>query len=193
MSHSRSIRFQSLLSTVTTMSTTTPAALLDSFSAATIAADARPVEYPTELTADGPFRDVKASWHCASNVGERRREHRHPCNLPALLIPLDSQGLSVACVPLEVRIKDVSKHGIGISHPDPMPHRLVLLMFETPEKGQRRLVVRLKWCRFKRTDVYESGGQIVRALKPGESHASEPADTSGLQPDLGADMGRGFD
>jgi hypothetical protein len=193
MSRSRSIRFQLLLSTVTTMSTTTPAALLDSFSAATIETDVLSAECLTELAAPGPFRDVTASWHSASNVGERRREHRHPCNLPALLVPLDSQGLSVACVPLEVRVKDISKHGIGISHPDPMPHRLVLLMFETLEKNQRRLVVRLKWCRFKRADVYESGGQIVRDLKPGESHTAEPAGTSGLQPDSGADLGRGSD
>jgi hypothetical protein len=156
------------------MSTTTPTALLDSFSAATIATDALAADDPKELTAVGPLADLKASWHSASNVGERRREHRHPCNLPALLVPLDSQGLSVACVPLEVQVKDISKHGIGISHPDPMPHRLVLLMFETPEKNQRRLVVRLTWCRFKRTDVYESGGQIVRALKPGESHTEVP-------------------
>jgi hypothetical protein len=74
-----------------------------------------------------------------------------------------------------------------------MPHRLVLLMFETPEKHQRRLVVRLKWCRFKRTDVYESGGQIVRALKPGESHTAEPAVASGFEPDPGADFGLGLD
>ena len=98
-------------------------------------------------------------------------------------MPLDSQSLSVACVPLEVQVKDISKHGIGISHPDPMPHRLALLMFETPEKNQRRLVVRLKWCRFKRADLYESGGQIVRDLKAGESHTAEPAGTPGVQPD----------
>ncbi len=172
---------------------TTPAALLDSFADATIATDALSAEGRAELTAPGPYRDVTASWHSASNVGERRREHRHPCNLPALLVPLDSQGLSVACVPLEVRVKDISKHGIGISHPDPMPHRLALLMFETPEKNQRRLLVRLKWCRFKRADVYESGGQIVRDLKPGESHTAEPPDTSGIQPDADADLGLGLD
>jgi hypothetical protein len=172
---------------------TTPAALLDSFSAATIATDALSAEALAELTAPGAFRDVTASWQSASNVGERRREHRHPCNFPALLVPLDSQGLSVACVPLEVRVKDISKNGIGISHPDPMPHRLVLLLFETPEKNQRRLVVRLKWCRFKRADLYESGGQIVRDLKAGESHTAEPAGMSGIQPDSDADLGLGLD
>jgi hypothetical protein len=192
MSRSRSIRIQLLLSTVTTMSTT-PAALLDSFSAATIATDVLSAECLAELTAAGAFRDVTASWQSASNVGERRREHRHPCNLPALLVPLDSQGLSVACVPLEVHVKDISKNGIGISHPDPMPHRLALLMFETPEKNPRRLVVRLTWCRFKRADLYESGGQIVRDLKPGESHTAEPSGAAGLQPDSGVDSGRGSD
>jgi hypothetical protein len=169
------------------MSTTTPSALLDSF-AATIVTDDLPAADPTDPGADGLIKDVTASWHSASTVGERRREHRHSCNLPALLVPLDGHDLSVAHVPLEVRIKDFSKHGIGISHPDPMPHRLVLLMFETPERIRRRLVVRLKWCRFKRTDVYESGGQIVRTLKPGESHAAQATGTSGFQPDSGADL-----
>jgi hypothetical protein len=152
------------------MSTHAPVDLLELSPTATIATE----DLAAELIAEG-FTELTASWQSGSTVGERRREHRYPCNLPALLVPLDSQGLSVASVPLEVRIKDISKSGIGISHPDPMPHRLVLLTFETPEKKQRRLIVRLKWCRFKGTDVYESGGQIVRALKPGESHAADPA------------------
>jgi hypothetical protein len=52
-----------------------------------------------------------------------------------------------------------------------MAHRLVLLAFETAADGPVRLVVRLKWCRFKRADLYESGGQILRVLKPGEQPA----------------------
>lgn len=162
------------------MSATPHSALLDSLpgSAETTGV---PVEIPAELLAGGARGELTASWQSGSTIGERRREHRYPCNLPALLVPLDSQELSVSCVPLEVHVKDISKSGIGISHPDPMPHKLVLLMFETLEHKQRRLVVRLKWCRFKGTDVYESGGQIVRALKPGESHAA--IDAPGFQPD----------
>jgi hypothetical protein len=163
------------------MSTDAPADLLELSPTATIATE----DLAAELTVQA-FGELTASWQSGLTVGERRREHRYPCNLAALLVPLDSQGLSVASVPLEVRIKDISNGGIGISHPDPMPHRLVLLTFETPERNQRRLIVRLKWCRFKGTDLYESGGQIVRMLKPGESHAAEPAGTSGFQPDSGA-------
>jgi hypothetical protein len=49
-----------------------------------------------------------------------------------------------------------------------MPHRLVLVAFESTNDGPVRLVVRLKWCRFKQAGVYESGGQILRVLQPGE-------------------------
>ncbi len=114
------------------------------------------------------LRELTASWHPPSTVAERRREHRLPCDLPAVLVPLDDDGKSLAGVPLDVRMKDISQHGLRIAHPEPMPHRLVLLAFETAESGTTRVMVRLKWCRFKRTDVYESGGAIVRVLKPGE-------------------------
>lgn len=115
------------------------------------------------------LQELTASWHPLSTVADRRREHRLPCDLAATLVPFDDADEAVAGLPLEVRMKDISKHGLRIAHPEPMPHRLVLLAFETAEGGQMRVMVRLKWCRFKRTDIYESGGQIVRVLKPGEN------------------------
>jgi hypothetical protein len=117
---------------------------------------------------DTLLRALTASWRPVSIVTERRREQRRPCDLGAVLVPLDKQGKAFAAPPLKVRIKDVSQHGVGISHSEPMAHRVALIEFETRADGLVRLVVRLKWCRFKRTDLYESGGQILRVLKPGE-------------------------
>jgi len=114
------------------------------------------------------LRELTASWQPASNVANRRREHRFPCDLTASLAAVDNRGRILAGPPLSVRIKDVSLHGVGIVHPDPMPHRLVLLAFTTAEQHPVRLLVRLKWCRFKRVDVYESGGQILRVLEADE-------------------------
>lgn len=111
---------------------------------------------------------LTASWRPASTAVERRREQRIVCDLPAVLVPLDHQGNALAKSALDVRIKDLSGQGIGIAHPEPMAHRLVLVAFESTDDGPIRLVVRLKWCRFKQAQVYESGGMVVRALRPGE-------------------------
>src|SRR5262245_9955310 len=120
---------------------------------------------------DTLLRALTASWRPVSIGAERRREERRPCDVAAVLVPLDKQGKSAAGAPLKVRVRDISQHGIGISHSDPMAYRVALIEFETRADGTVRLVVRLKWCRFKRTDLYESGGQILRVLKPGEDPA----------------------
>ncbi len=116
---------------------------------------------------------LTASWRPASIVIERRREHRIACDLPGVLFPLDRQGNALAISAQDIRINDLSGQGIGIAHPDPMPHRLVLVAFESTDDGPIRLVVRLKWCRFKQAEVYESGGQVLRVLEPGEGLAPE--------------------
>lgn len=131
-----------------------------------------------DLHIDALVRELKASWHPLSTVADRRREHRIPCDLAAALVPLDEQGQNLAGESLGVRIKDVSQHGVGVGHAEPMPHRLVLLAFTTTGGEPIRLVVRLKWCRFKRTSGYVSGGQLVRVLRPDDTlfHRVAPPD-----------------
>jgi hypothetical protein len=120
---------------------------------------------------DTLLRALTASWRPVSIVAERRREERRPCDIPAVLVPLDKLGKAVAGTLLNVQVRDTSQHGIGITHSEPMAHRVALIEFETRADGPVRLIVRLKWCRFKRADLYESGGQILRVLKPGEDPA----------------------
>ncbi len=117
---------------------------------------------------DTLLRSLTASWRPVSIVVERRRDDRVSRDLAGVLIPLEGDTKTPAGVPLDVRVSDVSSYGIGITHPAPMACRLAMLAFETPADGSIRLVVRLKWCRFKRAGLYESGGQILRVLKPGE-------------------------
>ena len=110
------------------------------------------------------LRELTASWHPISTVADRRPGHRLPCNFLADLVPLDEQGRVPGVASLEVQVTDLSQRGIGIMHPQPMPHRLVLLTYADEAGQSTRLIVRLKWCRFKRSDFYQSGGQIVRVL-----------------------------
>jgi hypothetical protein len=115
------------------------------------------------------LQELTATWEVGSPVVERRREQRYPCDLAAALSPVDGKGQSLNAPSIEVRLKDIARHGVGIVHHEPMPHRLVLLTFETADQQTVRLLARLKWCRFKESGVYESGGQIVRVLEAGES------------------------
>jgi hypothetical protein len=114
-----------------------------------------------------------ASWHPVTTVTDRRPGHRIPCDVAAVLSPLDDRGRPTAAARLDVLLTDVSEFGVGIAHRHPMPHRLVHLVFPSTAGQLVRLLVRLKWCRFKRADFYQSGGQILRVVKP-EDLAPEP-------------------
>lgn len=105
-----------------------------------------------------------ASWHPISTVADRRPGHRIPCEVAAVLSPLDDRGRPTTVPKLDVRLTDVSEFGVGITHRNPMPHRLVHLVFPSTAGQLVRLLVRLKWCRFKRADFYQSGGQILRVV-----------------------------
>jgi len=125
------------------------------------------------------LRDLTASWHPESTVVDRRHNHRIPCEIAANLVPLDDQDQTVRPDPLAVLIANLSKCGVGIVHRHPLPHRLALIEYELPSGNLVQLTVRLKWCRFKGADLYESGGQIVRVLQnsiqsPGQCPGQSP-------------------
>ncbi|MBI3860602.1 MAG: hypothetical protein HY290_01760 [Planctomycetia bacterium] len=110
------------------------------------------------------LRELTASWHPVTTVVNRRPGHRARCNYRAELVPLDDASCLPAAAAMEVQVTDLSRNGIGIMHLHAMPHRLVLVSYQTEAGRLARVVVRLKWCRFKRAEYYQSGGQIVRVL-----------------------------
>ena len=111
------------------------------------------------------LRDLTASWHPESTVVDRRQHHRIPCEIAAFLVQMDDQDQTVRSDPLAVLIANLSKCGIGIVHRHPLPHRLALIEYELASGNLVQLMVRLKWCRFKGADFYESGGQIQSVLQ----------------------------
>jgi hypothetical protein len=129
-------------------------------------------ELGASTAAIGPLKTVDrllvgesaASWHPVTTVTDRRPGHRIPCEVVGVLSPLDDRGRPTTAPKLDVRLTDVSEFGVGISHRHPMPHRLVHLVFPSSAGQLVRLLVRLKWCRFKRADCYQSGGQILRVV-----------------------------
>jgi hypothetical protein len=105
-----------------------------------------------------------ASWRSPSCESELRHELRVSCDERAYLMPLDEGAVVPLEKPLAVQIRDISRHGVGIVHPEVLPYRHVLLRLDPTSGPVVRLVVRLKWCRFKKNGGYESGGPIVKVL-----------------------------
>src|SRR5579872_6069064 len=129
---------------------------------------------PTDCSGDGTLDEHvttlinEVTSNRQSRATERRREHRIRCNVPALLVALSDDGQALDLAPWKITIRDLSRSGVGIAHVEPLPYRLVLLTIDTAASEPMRLMARLNWCRFKRSDYYESGGQILRTFKPGE-------------------------
>ncbi|HEY2250517.1 MAG TPA: hypothetical protein VGH74_05635 [Planctomycetaceae bacterium] len=110
------------------------------------------------------WREQTASWLAESTVINRRDTHRIPCEIAAVLCSVDDRDEIVRQDPLSVLIADLSKSGVGIVHHQQLPHRLAQIEYELASGDFARLLVRLKWCRFKGPRRYESGGQILRVL-----------------------------
>jgi hypothetical protein len=125
------------------------------------------------------LRDLTASWHHESTVVDRRQNHRIPCEIEAVLLPLDEQDQVAPVEPLAILIANLSKCGVGIVHRHPLPHRLAMIEYTLISGNLVRLMVRLKWCRFKGADFYESGGQILRV---NQDSTSSDGSVTGIAP-----------
>lgn len=108
--------------------------------------------------------DLPASWFESAKTADQRSEARCWSDCKARLTPLDPQTATEDAPPVVITLKDISRHGIGFSHSDPLPHRLVRITFGSEESAAPVLVVRLQWCRFRKPGLYESGGRIQRVI-----------------------------
>ncbi len=124
----------------------------------------KPVDILRMIDREVLWREQTASWLPESTVLNRRDSHRIPCEIAAVLSPVDDHDEAIRVGPLAVLIADLSKSGVGIVHRQPLPHRIAQIEYELASGDVARLLVRLKWCRFKGPHRYESGGQIVRSL-----------------------------
>lgn len=108
--------------------------------------------------------DLPASWFEASRITDGRSEARCWCDSRARLTPLDEPLAGDGGPAIQISLTDISRHGIGFSHTEPLPYRLVQIAFESDDTSGPTLVVRLQWCRFRKPGFYESGGQIQRVV-----------------------------
>lgn len=119
------------------------------------------------LTTFGDFRevleDLPASWLESVKVSDRRTEPRCACDSRASLVPLDESADKDA-PPTPIELLDISRHGIGFTHTEPLPYRMIQISFNSDDSSAPVFIVRLQWCRFRKPGVYESGGQIQRVI-----------------------------
>lgn len=106
--------------------------------------------------------ELPANWFESAKVSDRRAEPRCWCDSQALLTPLDEPPVNGDGSPIPIALTDISRHGIGFSHAEPLPYRMVRITFDCDDVSAPILVVRLQWCRFRKPGICESGGQIQR-------------------------------
>lgn len=98
-----------------------------------------------------------------------RRWHRVPWKTPLLLTPWDDAANLALGSPLEVMGRDLSVNGASFEHADPLQCRQILLQPRDPSADPLAFVITLRWCRFTRAGVYQSGGRFESVLlRPSE-------------------------
>ena len=107
---------------------------------------------------------VVASWHSSNASLQSRRWHRAKFDKPLRVTPLDDLLEVPAGVPLAVVGHDISLAGLSFIHDQPLAARKVSVAFQLDDGTCESVLTLLKWCRFRRDGLYQSGGQFVRRM-----------------------------
>ena len=107
-----------------------------------------------------------ASWHASPPLMETRSAHRIQYDRPLILAPMDTRVLPRPGELRIVRGRDVSLGGCSFEHGEPLPCSRVALTFGMDEGQMVTLLIRLSWCRFTQSGVYQSGGRFLKPVAP---------------------------
>jgi hypothetical protein len=107
---------------------------------------------------------VVASWHSSNASLQSRRWHRAKFDRPLKVTPLDALLEAPAGAPLAVIGHDISLAGMSFIHVQPLAARKVAVAFHLDDGTSASILTILKWCRFRRDGIYQSGGQFVRRM-----------------------------
>jgi hypothetical protein len=102
---------------------------------------------------------------CPRNeLTERRRDWRYPYPYLIHLTPVGRDGLTPTGETIVVPGKQISEHGLGFYHQQPLPYRRMIATLETGAGVRLAFLMDLSWCRFMRCGWYESGGRFLQAV-----------------------------
>lgn len=112
---------------------------------------------------EAQLQGVLASCCAESPRIDRRLDRRYPFPRLLELTPVAEDGCTPLAEPVTVVGKDLSIHGIGFYHPQPLPYRRAVVALEDDAGRRVSVLVTLSWCCFRRSGWYESGGRMVGA------------------------------
>jgi hypothetical protein len=99
-----------------------------------------------------------------SELTERRRDWRYPYPYLIYLTPVGRDGLTPTGETVVVPGKQLSEHGLGFYHQQPLPYRRMIVSLETGAGKRLSFLIDLSWCRFMRCGWYESGGRFLQSV-----------------------------
>jgi len=105
-----------------------------------------------------------ASWHSSSASLQCRRWHRARFQRPLTITPIDDSMDRPAGQSLAVTGHDISLAGLSFIHDRPLAPRKVAVTFHFDDGACDSVLTLLKWCRFRRDGLYQSGGQFLRVI-----------------------------
>ena len=103
---------------------------------------------------------------------EPRRHMRYPYPFLFCLIPVGNDGVTPLPESTTVVGKNVSNHGIGFYHREPIPHRRVIVTLGNAPESRLTILTELLWCRFTRQGWYDSGGRFLEIVSQTQQPAS---------------------
>jgi hypothetical protein len=71
--------------------------------------------------------------------------------------------------PLAGRVRNVSRHGLGLAHDQRLERGLVLLEMELANGGPLRFIADVLWCELQDNGCYHSGGKILEVVSAGNA------------------------
>lgn len=112
---------------------------------------------------------LAASWHPVGRTIQLRRWHRVPVQIPIIVTAWEEDGAATRHRRWTGLMRDVSPGGLSFTHASPIScRRVAVLVDEDESKKPAGVIVRLSWCRFTKSGVYQSGGAAMRSLSDDE-------------------------
>ena len=99
---------------------------------------------------------------------------RLPLNKPATITPLlrsSGDARYRPGEPLAVRVRNISRRGVGLAHDQRLERGFVLLDFKLENGEPLRFIADVLWCELQDSGGYFSGGKLLDVVSPSDAQA----------------------
>jgi hypothetical protein len=112
---------------------------------------------------------------------DRREDRREPFPYPIYVTPVSEGGIPLTDETIVVLGKHLSERGLDFYYEAPLPHRRVIVSWESSDGTWLALLLDLRWCRSTKYGWYENGGRFLQAVPSPLAAAGDgvPAESRG--------------